>query len=568
MRKMTKKGRSLTIRRAAGMGLGVLSIVIIAIVLLLRAQEAEQSDQPASITAQMDKIFEKWDKPDSPGCAFAVIKDGRIVYKHGYGMANLDHDVPITPSTVFYIASVSKQFTAAAIALLAQQGKLSLDDEVRNYVPELPDFGSPITIRHLIHHTSGLPTWGAGGTRLDDELELVSRLKELNFPPGEKFLYSNRGYRLLALIVGRVSGQSLRAFTRAEIFEPLGMKNTHFRDDHGEIVKHLAYGYEPAKGDAFRRTIFKSDIVGAGGLLSTVEDLALWQQNFYDQRVGGHALIEQLHQRGRLNNGEELEYAFGLVIREYRGLPIVEHGGYYLGYRTQLMRFPEQRFSVACLCNASTTLGEHPWQLARKVTDIYLAKELKEPADEETVQLSEPQLASKVGLYWNRERDGFRKIFMKEGKLHLIFPGEDESYEMKALSENRFRLVLYSLMEVRFEPVGTGGPLRLTQTIRGRSPESFEPVAQFTPTRRELYEYVGTYVSDEIDIIYRAGLEDDKLVLKRQGDKPAILQPALRDVFSAPDWSLRFTRDANNQVTGVVLNNYRNRNFRFTKKTL
>ncbi len=568
MRKMTKKGRSLTIRRAAGMGLGVFAIVIIAIVLLLRAQDAEQSDQPASITAQMDKIFEKWDKPDSPGCALAVIKDGRIVYKRGIGMANLDHDVPITPATVFYMASVSKQFTAAAIALLAQQGKLSLDDEVRKYIPELPDFGTPITLRHLIHHTSGLPTWLAGGTRLDDELELVSRLKELNFPPGEKYLYSNRGYMLLALIVGRVSGQSLRAFTRAEIFEPLGMKNTHFRDDHGEIVKHLAYGYEPAKGDAFRRTTFKSDIVGAGGLLSTVEDLALWDRNFYDKRVGGSALIEQLHQRGRLNNGEELEYAFGLVIREYRGLPIVEHGGYYLGYRTQLMRFPEQRFSVACLCNAGTTLGEHPWQLARKVTDIYLAKELKEPADEETVQLSEPQLASKVGLYWNRERDGFRKIFMKEGKLHLIFPGEDESYEMKALSENRFRLVLYSLMEVRFEPVGIGGPLRLTQTTRDRNSESFEPVAQFTPTRRELYEYVGTYVSDEVDVIYRVGLDDDKLVLKRLGDKPAILQPALRDVFSAPDWSLRFTRDANNQVTGVLLNNYRNRNFRFTKKTL
>ncbi len=526
-----------------------------------------EAGERETITARVDKIFAKWDTTRSPGCALAVIKDGRIVYKRGYGMANLDHDVPITPSTVFYIASISKQFTAAAIVLLAQQGKLSLDDEVRTYIPELPDFGSPITIRHLIHHTSGLRTWLAGGTLPEDVLELVSRQKELNFRPGEKYLYSNVGYNLLALIVERVSGQSLREFTRAENFDPLGMKNTFFRDDHTEIVKHLAYGYVPAKGDAFRRTIYKWDIVGAAGLLTTVEDLALWEQNFYDKGVGGRALIEQLLQRGRLNNGEQLEYAFGLVIRKYRGLPIVEHGGSGSGYRAQLMRFPEQRFSVVCLCNAGTTLGEHPWQLVRKVADIYLAKELKEPADEETVQLSEQQLARKVGLYWSRERDGFRKIFIKEGKLHLTFPGEDESYEMKPLSENRFRLVRAPIVEYRFEPAEPGGPLRLAHSVRGRKPEFFEPVAQFTPAPTDLGEYVGTYVSDEVDVIYRVALEDDKLVLKRLGVKPAILQPALRDVFSAPDWSLRFTRDANNQVTGVVLNNYRNRNYRFTKQT-
>ena len=528
---------------------------------------AAESGEPGDVTAQVDKIFAKWDNTRSPGCALAVIQDGRIVYKRGYGMANLDHDVPITPSTVFYIASISKQFTAAAVVLLAQQGKFSLDDEVRTYIPELPDFGTPITIRHLIHHTSGLRTWRAGATLPDDNLGLVSRQKELNFRPGEKHLYSNRGYWLLALIVERVSGQSFREFTSANLFQPLGMKNTFFRDDHSEIVKQLAYGYVPAKGDAFRRTIYRADVVGAGGLLTTVEDLALWEQNFYDQRVGGRALIEQLLQRGTLNNGEKLDYAFALVHRTHRGLPIVEHGGSYGGYRASLMRFPEQRFSVACLCNAGNAGLTRPRRLARKVADIYLAKELKEPADEETVQLSEQQLASKVGLYWIREWDGFRKIFMKEGKLHRIIPGEDESSEMTPLSENRFRLVRAPNVEYRFEPAGTGGPLRLTQSVRNRKPEFFEPVAQFTPTRRELGEYVGTYVSDEVDVIYRVDVADDKLVLKRIVVKPAILQPALRDVFSAPDWTLRFTRDANNQVTGVLLSNYRNRNYRFTKRT-
>jgi len=547
-----------------GFGLFVIGMVVIAS--LVRAQESEQAAKAAGITARVDKVFEKWDKPDSPGCAIAVIKDGRIVYKRGYGMANLDHDVPITPSTVFNIASVSKQFTAAAVVLLAQQGKLSLDDEVRKYVPKLPDFGTPITIRHLIHHTSGLRLFWPGGTlTVDDLLEMVSRLKRLNFRSGEKYLYCNLGYMLLALIVERVSGQSLREFTSANIFQPLGMENTFFRDDHGEIVKHQAYGYEPAKGDAFRRSIIQNEIPGASFLLTTVEDLALWEQNFYDKRVGGSALIEQLHQRGRLNNGEQLEYAFGLGIRQYRGLPVAEHSGGHGGYRAHLMRFPEQRFSLACLCNAGNATC---YLLARQVVDIYLAKELKEPAHEETVQLSEQQLASKVGLYWNRESDRFRKFSVKEGKLHLVsFSDEDVSYEMKPLSENRFRVDVWPEGEFRFERAEPSGPLRLAVSDRRRKPKFFKSVAQFTPAPTDLGEYVGTYVSDEVDVIYRVALEDDKLVLKRLGVKPASLQPALRDVFSAPDWSLRFTRDANNQVTGVVLNNYRNRNFRFTKQT-
>ena len=208
------------------------------------------SDPPSD---RVDKIFERFNRRDSPGCALAVMRDGAVIYKHGYGMADLDHDVAITPSTVFHVASVSKQFTNAATVLLAQEGKLSLDDDVRKYVAELPDFGQRITIRHLIHHTSGLrDQWsllGLAGWRYsldlitdDDVLEMMSRQKDLNFPPGEKHVYCNTGYTLLALIVKRVSGRSFREFTSQRIFEPLGMANTHFRDDHAEIVKNQAYG--------------------------------------------------------------------------------------------------------------------------------------------------------------------------------------------------------------------------------------------------------------------------------------------------------------------------------------
>ncbi len=562
---------------------GSVSRFLFAAVLLLaafaqgNAQPAAEATEPASIAAQVDKIFEKWDRPDSPGCALAAIQDGRIVYKSGYGMANLDHDVLITPSTVFNIASVSKQFTAAAIVLLAQRGKLSLDDEVHKYIPELPDFGTPITIRHLIHHTSGLREQvvllGLAGWRIgldhvteEDVLGLLFRQRELNFRPGEKYEYSNTNYTLLALIVERASGKSFREFTRAHIFEPLGMKNSFFRDDHAEVVKRQAYGYLPTKGDTFRLSITNFDTVGPTGLLTTVEDLARWDRNFYDGRVGGSALIEQLHQPGKLNSGEELNWnAFGLLIATYRGLPIVEHGGGAAGYRAHLIRFPEQRFSVTCLCNTTT----HPSELARRVADIYLAKELKDPTsvltDERTVELSEEQLASKTGLYWNRENEWIRKIVLKEGELRMVLTYG--RYEMKPLSENRFRLVGRPRAEVRFEAATPGSKPRLAENFGGGKFRFFEPVAQFTPTRTELAAYVGTYVSEEAEATYQVALQDDKLVLKRPRRKAASLQPLLRDVFSMPGYTIHFTRDSNNRVFAMLFNSYAIRNFRFTKQT-
>src|ERR1700722_11910879 len=252
-------------------------------------------------SARVDQLCEPWDKPDSPGCAVAVMKDGRIVHERGYGMADLEHDAKITPTSVFHVASISKQFTAAAVLLLAQEGKLSPDDEARRYLPELPDFGVPITLRHLLHHTSGLrDQWelvSLAGWRysLDlitdaDVLSVVSRQRELNFPPGSEYLYSNTGYTLLAQIVKHVSGQTFRELTTERLFRPLAMHRTHFRDNHAEIVPDIAYGYEKT-GDHFELSIPNFDTVGATSLLTTVEDLALWDENFYTTRVGGEALI-------------------------------------------------------------------------------------------------------------------------------------------------------------------------------------------------------------------------------------------------------------------------------------
>ena len=389
---------------------------------------ATQAERPSE---QVDKLFEKMDRTISPGCAVTAMRDGKILYQRGYGMADLDHNVPITADTVFHVASMSKQFTAAAIVMLAQERKLSLDDEVRKYVPELPDFGAPVTLRQLVHHTSGLrDQWdllGLAGWRYspdlitdDDVLSVMSRQKDLNFPPGSKHMYSNTNYTLLAQVVKRMSGQSFREFTTSRIFQPLGMRNTHFLDDHAEIVKNMAYGYVPAK-DTFRISITNFDTVGATSLLTTVEDLALWDENFYNPRVGGPEMIRQMLERGKLNDGEQLDYAFGLVIGKYRGLATVDHAGGDAGYRSDMIRFPDQHFTAVCLCNRADS---NPSELTLQVAEIYLAKEMT-AADKvdagpgKTVQLAPEKLAAKVGTYLKAEGGQTLSITLKDGKLHI-----------------------------------------------------------------------------------------------------------------------------------------------------
>jgi len=267
----------------------------------------------ASLSRSIDELFDKWNKSDSPGCALVVIKEGKVIYERGYGCANLEYGIPITPSSVFYIASVSKQFTAMSVLLLVQEGKLSLDDDLRKYLAEIPDFGRVITLRHLIHHTSGLRDYeellAMAGWRMDDVLtrehmlNIVSHQKELNFRPGDEYQYCNTGYCLLAEIVARVSGQSFREFTHANIFEPLGMTNTHFHDDHESIVRNRAYSYRPDGSKSSKNAFNNASVVGGGGMYSTVEDLAKWVGNFDHGRVGGPEVLKQMHERGVLNNG-------------------------------------------------------------------------------------------------------------------------------------------------------------------------------------------------------------------------------------------------------------------------
>ncbi len=339
---------------------------------------------PADIDREIDRVFERWTS-STPGCAVAVSVDGRPTLAKAYGMADLEHDVPNTPETIFEAGSVSKQFTAAAVLLLVRDGKLSLDDPARKYLPELPDYGSPLTIRHMLNHTSGLRDWGsvagiAGWPRTSrvythaHVLDIVARQRSLNFTPGTKWSYSNTGYNLAAIIVSRVSGMPFADFTRQRIFEPLGMTRTSWRDDYGRVVKNRAMSYT-ADGNGYRTVMPFENVHGNGGLLTTVGDLLKWNQNFVAHTVGDQAFVAEQERAGRFNDGRTHGYALGLQVGTYKGLREISHGGATAGYRAYLSHYPEAKTAVALLCNAASVVPE---TYASAVADVVLSGRLKQ----------------------------------------------------------------------------------------------------------------------------------------------------------------------------------------------
>ena len=353
---------------------------IIAVSLVLEAVP-----QTFALQGRIDGIFSAWDRKDSPGCALGVFRDGAIAYQRGYGMASLEHDVPITAASVFYAGSVSKQFTAMAAALAMQRGKLSYDDSIRRYLPELPAYADAIKVSHLLHHTSGLRDYNTllamAGKRDEDAwdnpavLRITARQAALNFVPGAEYLYSNTGYTLLATIVERATGEKFAAFAAANIFTPLGMQASHFHVDATRLVRHRALGYGGTAGQWTLDTPINQR-AGAGGLYTSIADLQKWDENFYTGKVGGAAALKRMQTPGQLNDGKTLAYAWGLQIGEYRGLPIVEHSGSLGGYRAHIVRFPAQHTSVALLCNGSAIA---PTTLARRVADVAIAERFTAP---------------------------------------------------------------------------------------------------------------------------------------------------------------------------------------------
>lgn len=426
----------------------------------------------ASIDTAIDSVFSNQSSTRGPGCAVGVMRKGEIVFQRGYGMADLEQNTAITPQTAFQIASVSKQFTATAFALLEEQGKISAEDDVRKYVPELRDYGHVIRIQHLIHHTSGLRDysnlWGLAGRNRSESisqaqaLALLTRQRQLNFTPGEQYSYSNSGYLLLEIIVERLSGLSLAEFAERNIFATLGMNHTRYyvgdrnqtpnNDDTVPLIANRAQPYlKTTNGDGYRLVRTSYDSVGPGGVITTLEDLARWDANFYNNKLGKgeSALIDRLLSRRPLNDGTDGNYAYGMIVERYRGVPTVLHSGGLGGYSAYLQRFPEQQVSIAVMCNEGRiSVGK----LTRGVADAYLEAQFPQPAAElepdttlsdtmKRIQAAQPltakQMSQYVGDYFSDELDTMFRVRIESGKL-MVDAGWAPPREPKRYGPDQF----------------------------------------------------------------------------------------------------------------------------------
>ncbi len=527
-------------------------------------------------TDKVDKLFEEWDSTVSPGVSMAIIHNGEMIYKRGYGMANLEHNVPNTSETVFRIGSTSKQFTAACIAILSLQGKLSLDDDIRKYLPELPVYEKPITVRHLVHHTSGVRDY-LGLARLsgksghdfytpEETVDMIARQKGLNFLPGDEHLYSNSGYFLLGVIISRVSGKSLDAFAQEHIFKPLGMKNTHFHDDYTKIVKKRADGHRRTK-DGFKILNTTLNHVGDGGVFTTVEDLYLWDQAFYNHRLGKE-LMDLLHQTGVLNDGKKLEYAFGLNVSQYKGLKLIAHGGAFVGFRADMIRFPEEKFTVICLANMASI---NPSRLCRQVADIYLAdKFTEEKAPEKKAEPMTPvtltldELKNKVGRYADEKESFIADVSLKEDKL--IVEARGISFSLIPVSKSRFISKDAPVdIAIEFFPADDEA-LRAKMTVRGDQETNLNKIPAVAPlTPEQLEEYTGSYYTDELPATYVLVLEDGKLIFKHRNAPEEPLKLIGKDKFLSGYGKMEFIRSKRKKLTGFYLDAGRVR-IQFEKK--
>ena len=509
----------------------LVAFVVAAALVVVRAQ-------PTDAAAKVDRVFAKWTS-DTPGCAVGVATGGRIAIAKGYGMADLEHDVAITPETIFEAGSVSKQFTAASVLWLAREKKLSLDDLVRTYIPELPRYSPDVTIRHMLTHTSGLRDWGniagiAGWprtTRLHTHahvLEIASHQRSLNFTPGTRWSYTNTGFNLSAIIVERVSGQSFQEFTRAHLFRPLGMAHTSWRDDYTRIVKGRAIAYRE-RDKAFSTDMPFENVYGNGGLLTTVGDLLKWNEHFDAVAEGDPLSTAAQQQPGTFNDGRTHGYALGLFVGNYKGVREVYHSGSTAGYNAFLTRFPDQRVSVAVLCNA--TSGQAT-QYAHAVADVYLGDSAaSSPAPPSTAAAD---FTAQAGMY----ASSVTGVPITIGGQRDALRGRTWTFDGRSA----------------------------TATDEYGTTERYGRVAAVTPTAHDLDAYVGVYTSDEAETELRTQIRDGRLVVTRRPDTAIVLAPEYADTFEAPQLgTVIFRRDGAGTVTALSVSQDRVWDLRFQK---
>ena len=535
------------------------------------------------VSAKVDAVFADWNRADSPGCSVGVGRDSAGIYEHGYGMASLELGVPITPESVFPAASISKQFTAMSILLLVQRGRMRLDDDLREHVSEFPSYGTPITIRHLLNHTSGLRDgfnldgWSAprqdGSDPNDAILRVLVRQRGVNFAPGSQFQYNNGAYNLLGSIVKRVSGQSLRVFADEHLFKPLGMSRTHFHDDPAMIVPGRVSNYwRDSRGWHVGSEV--PGIIGNAGLYTTASDLLRWAHNFDDVRVGDATLIAAMQTPVVLTSGEKSAYGFGVSIGDYRGLRTITHGGGDRGISTYLLRLPDAKLAVAVLCNSDSIPAQ---MLAERVAELYLSDRMQAPAaggkptPVADVKLSAPELTQYAGWYRDPSHGGVLRLFMRDERLSVSdVEGDDIPFELTPAGAGRFFILLSGVpmnrLEFRSEPDGSAMVLRMFPAGLESTPHVLHRTRAVAPPQ-DLSRFAGSYRSEELDVTYLVVANGAGLVMRPPGKPEMVLELLEPDQFIGSIAGLvKFSRDSRGQITGFTMSRRLARGVQFDRR--
>lgn len=531
------------------------------------------AQQPAAnLTNRIDSIFKEYNQ-NGPGCAVAIVKDGKMIYSKGYGLASLDYDIPITPATVFDIASVSKQFAAYAVSELVQQKKISLKDDIRKYIPEVPQFGKTITIDHLVHHTSGLRDWtetlAVAGWRgeevysMADIMRMLKRQQDLDFPPGTKYQYSNTGYNLLAVLVERVTGKPFTTWTKENIFMPLGMQSTQFLENHRRVIKNMAYAYYPVN-DSFAKANSQLTALGSSSMFTSVDDFSKWMIHLLQALREQKPEFKRMLQTGVLDNGEKITYAFGLAVNQYKGLSHVSHTGSWAGYRSVSNYYPEQNLGVVVLSNTASFTRDK----ADKVADLFL-KDHFSPQQASTTQglisSSDPTVLVDTNL--QKQYTGLYKLgpgwllnITLENGLLMTRATDEDKYPTEAKNDSSFWVPAYGAA-ITFNKDSRGKIHQLTyKNIQAKR------VLPFSPDTKAFKEYEGVYYSSELGTVYKIYVMEDKLMMEhiRQGEHQ-IRQTGKDEFFANRLGELQFVRDKN-KIKGFKLSAGRIKNLNFVKQ--
>lgn len=544
------------------------SAILVLLSPILLAQTLDQAKVVVGAERAIEKAA-KMSPADAPGCAVGVSHDGKPVLERAFGRAELEHGIPNTPQTIFESGSVAKQFTAASIIVLSLEGKLGLDDPVKKYIPELPDYGAPLTIRHLLNHTGGVRDWGnvlaltgvGRGERVISQklaLDVIIHQKALDFTPGSEYSYSNSGYTLLSEIVERVSKQSLPAFTEARFFKPLGMTHSSWRSDYQRLVPGRAQAYQGPLSGPWRLSMPFMNVYGNGGMLTTVGDWLKWNA-MLDSRSMGAGLVDALETVGVLNDGRKITYALGVVVTNENGIRKVAHGGSTAGYQTFLSRYPGLKLSIAVLCNSSS---RNPGGIERDIFNeiVGLPSQAANAPKPETIELTATELQKYVGLWRNAKNRTPERTVIENGSLRfadgpVIRPLRDGSFQVGQQLRGRFKL-------------GADGKAISFEGTSGEDTLQFLAETEWKPSPAELQEFAGAWHSEEAGASFTLAVEGGQVFFLQRPDTRRQLQAVYRDHFvfgRGFDAIVWFTRDSAGRVTKLHIGSSRARDVHFDR---